>query len=147
MFCCLELVSCRLAVATNCRLELQPVVTNIPKCDNFCSVDSLKKGIPVTAEHAKVSRYETAVIWSKITNIIFRKIHAYFQYVCNICTLFKVDCLKTVEGKGIGSIRGVFGPIFLTVQLHTHKSLLIFQNLALCTVYLNRNQCDFVYVS
>ena len=32
MFCCLEPVSCRLAVATNCRLELQPVVTNIPKC-------------------------------------------------------------------------------------------------------------------
>ena len=30
MFCCLELVSCRLAVATDCRLELQPVVTNIP---------------------------------------------------------------------------------------------------------------------
>ena len=33
MFCCLELVSCRLAVATDCRLELQPVVTNIPKCE------------------------------------------------------------------------------------------------------------------
>ena len=33
MFCCLEPVSCRLAVATNCRLELQPVVTNIPKCE------------------------------------------------------------------------------------------------------------------
>ena len=39
MFCCLELVSCRLAVATNCRLELQPVVTNIPKCDyGSCSL-------------------------------------------------------------------------------------------------------------
>ena len=33
MFCCLELVSCRLAVATDYRLELQPVVTYIPKCD------------------------------------------------------------------------------------------------------------------
>ena len=29
MFCCLELVSCRLAVATDCRLELQHVVTYI----------------------------------------------------------------------------------------------------------------------
>ena len=50
MFCCLEPVSCRLAVATNCRLELQPVVTNIPKCDSEHRISHTgKKGFNLIA--------------------------------------------------------------------------------------------------
>ena len=48
MFCSLELVSCRLAVATDCRLELQLVVTNIPKCDGQQMMLVLQKPVKVS---------------------------------------------------------------------------------------------------
>ena len=68
MFCCLEPVSCRLAVATNCRLELQPVVTNIPKCDTFNVLRGVDFGLSLTVP--AVSWVITILVWEWLVPVV-----------------------------------------------------------------------------
>ena len=72
MFCCLEPVSCRLAVATNCRLELQPVVTNIPKCDEeICR--KIQVAIGEYDELLILVKTESKVVWLRLNIFWFIK--------------------------------------------------------------------------